>query len=147
MSRLNIIRTLAHHPDLAIPYLNFGMRILRFSSLPPRLRVIATLRTAWLYHCGYEWKEHVSHAPRAGITEEEVEAAKVGSSDPLWTDLERTVLRAVEQLRDETTIDDETWAALSAEFDQRQLLDFLFTVGNYAMLAMVVNSARVELEA
>ena len=147
LSRLNIVRTLARHPDLAMPYWNFGMRVLRFSSVPARLRVIATLRTAWLYHCDYEWKEHVRNAPRVGITPEEIEAAKVGSTDPSWTDLERTVLRAVEQLRDETHDRRRHLGGPEWNFDQRQLMDFLFTVGSYAMLAMVANSIRIDLEA
>jgi 4-carboxymuconolactone decarboxylase len=145
-SKLNITLTLAHHPDLAIPYLRFGMHILNESTLSARVREIATLRTAWLYRSEYQWAKHAEGAKQIGMTAEEIEAIKTGADAPLWSEFERDLLRAVDQLRNDTAIDDETWNGLAEHLDQRQLLDFLFTVGNYAMLAMVLNGVRVQLE-
>ena len=145
-SKLNVTLTLAHHPELAIPYLNFGMHILRGSTLSERVREIATLRTAWLYRSDYQWQKHAQAAQRIGMTPEEIEAIKAGADSPVWSQFERHLLRAVDQLRNHTAIDDETWNGLGEHLDRRQLLDFLFTVGSYAMLAMVLNAVRVQLE-
>jgi len=146
LSRFNITRTLAHYPDLALPYLKFGMHVLNRSALSPRLREIATLRTAWLYRSDYQWDKHAQAAQRIGMSAAEVEAIKAGAEAPGWPELERHVLRAVDQLHDHTAIDDETWNGLAQHLDRRQLLDLLFTVGSYAMLAMVLNGIRVQLE-
>jgi 4-carboxymuconolactone decarboxylase len=146
ISKLNITLTLAHHPDLALPYLQFGMHILNRSTLSGRVREIATLRTAWLYRSDYEWDKHAQGAKNIGMTAEEIEAIKAGADDPVWSKFERYVLRAVDQLRNDVAIDDETWNGLAEHLDRRQLLDFLFTVGSYAMLAMVLNGIRVQLE-
>jgi 4-carboxymuconolactone decarboxylase len=146
LSRLNVSMTLAHHPDLALPYLGFGMHMLSESTLSPRVREIATLRTAWLYHSDYQWDKHAQAARRIGMSAGEIEAIKTGADAPGWSRLERDVLRAVDQLRNDTAIDDETWNGLAEHLDRRQLLDFLFTVGSYAMLAMVLNAVRVQLE-
>jgi 4-carboxymuconolactone decarboxylase len=146
LSKLNVSLTLAHHPELALPYLNFGMHILNGSTLSPRVREIATLRTAWLYRSEYQWDKHAQAAQRIGMTAEEVEAIKAGAGAPAWSKFERDLLRAVDQLRNDTAIDDETWNGLAEHLDRRQLLDFLFTVGSYAMLAMVLNAVRVQLE-
>jgi hypothetical protein len=43
-------------------------------------------------------------------------------------------------------LSDETYRALSASFDERQLLDLVFTVGTYALLAMAFNSFGLELD-
>ena len=43
-SHLNVVLTLARHPDLAIPYFQFGRYILGASTISGRLREIATLR-------------------------------------------------------------------------------------------------------
>ena len=145
-SKLNITLTLAHHPDLAIPYLKFGMHILKGSTLSARVREIATLRTAWLYRSDYQWVKHAQGAKQAGMTSAEIEAIKAGADAPVWSEFERHVLRAVDQLRNDTAIDDETWNGLAEHLDRRQLLDFIFTVGSYAMLAMVLNAIRVQLE-
>jgi 4-carboxymuconolactone decarboxylase len=145
-ARLNVTLTLAHHPDLAIPYLQFGMHILNGSTLPARVREIATLRTAWLYRSDYQWTKHAQGAQRIGMTAEEIEAIKAGADSPLWSKFEADLLSAVDQLRDDTAVDDETWNGLAGHLDRRQLLDFLFTVGSYAMLAMVLNAIGVQLE-
>lgn len=145
-SKLNIVRTLARHPDLAIKYLQFGMYMLRSTSLPWRIRELATLRTAWLCNSEYEWTKHVQNALGEGMSAEEIEAIKAGSDASVWSDIDRDVLSAVDQLHTNTAIEDRTWSGLARHMDERQLLDFLFIVGSYVMLAMVLNGLRVELE-
>ena len=146
LSKFNVVRTLAHHPDLAARYMNLGVHVLRLSSLPPRLRELTVLRTACLFRADYEWTKHAEEARRLGVSEEEIEAIRVGSDSSVFSGLEKSALRAVEQLQKDTDIDDETWTVLAEHLDQPQLLDFLVTVGSYAMLAMVVNALRVDEE-
>lgn len=145
-SSLNVILTLAHNPELAKRYFNFGVYILRFSSLDPRLREITTLRTAWLYDSEYEWTKHVATALRVGVTAAEIEAVKKGPDDGGWGQLERDLLSAVDQLIRKNRIEDATWAGIARHLDKKQQLDFLFSVTSYAMLAMVINSLRIPLE-
>ena len=38
------------------------------------------------------------------------------------------------------------WSKLAAEYEEKQLIEILFVVGEYTMLSMVVNSSGVELE-
>jgi alkylhydroperoxidase family enzyme len=105
-----------------------------------------TLRAAWLYQCEYEWAHHIAFARQLGMSNEEFEAIKLGSEATLWSDFERHLLRAVDQLCKHAKIGAETWHALAEQLDKRQLMDLLFTVGNYAMLACVVATVGVELE-
>jgi 4-carboxymuconolactone decarboxylase len=145
-SQLNIMRTLAHHPVLARTYLEFGLHVLNGSTLPERVQEIATLRTAWLYDSEYEWTKHAVRAERIGMTAEEIAATQMDAESPVWSDFEKALVRAVDGLKRDTAIDDETWSVLARTLDHRQLLDFLFTVGNYAMLAMVLNGVRIQIE-
>jgi alkylhydroperoxidase family enzyme len=146
-TKLNIVQTLAQHPDLAVPYFNFGRYIINSTTVPPRLREIVTLRAAWLYKSDYEWSQHAATARRIGIPTVEIDAVKVGVDAPVWSKHDRHVLRAMDQLYADASIDDETWAGMAEHLDQRQLLDLLFIFGSYAMLAMVLNAVRVEKEA
>ena len=41
---------------------------------------------------------------------------------------------------------DETWATLAGELDRQQLMDLVFTVGSYDLLAMAFRSFGVELD-
>jgi hypothetical protein len=39
---------------------------------PPRLRVLAILRTGWLCRAEYEWGQHALLARKVGISDEEI---------------------------------------------------------------------------
>jgi alkylhydroperoxidase family enzyme len=54
------------------------------------------------------------------------------------------LLRAADQLHEHSTLDDETYAALSEHYDEQQLLDIVFTVGQYHLVSMALNTFRVE---
>jgi len=56
------------------------------------------------------------------------------------------LITAVDELLDDSGLSDETYRALSASFDERQLMDLVFTVGTYALLAMAFNSFGLELD-
>ena len=56
------------------------------------------------------------------------------------------LLRAVDELHLDDVVSDETWNALSANFDTKQLLDVLITTGGYRMVSMALNSFGVQLE-
>ena len=43
-------------------------------------------------------------------------------------------------------ISDATWQSLSAHYGERQLMDLVFTAGQYHMLAMALNSFGVQLD-
>lgn len=146
-TKLNLVRTLARYPELAIRYNGFGMHVLNGSTLTPRLREIVTCRTAWLFRSDYEWTKHVARAKSLGITDAEIEAIRSGRYAGTLAPLERHALAAADQLHASTSVDDRTWAGLAAELNDRQLLDLLFLIGSYAMLAMVLNGARIQNEA
>jgi len=143
---LNIFRTLAHHPKLLERWMVFGTHILNKSSLPPREREMAILRIGWLCRSEYEWGQHVLIGRQAGLTSEEMERIKSGPEAAGWSELEAWLLRAVDELHAESFISDPTWRALAGYFNRQQLLDLIFTVGQYNMVAMALNSLGVQLD-
>lgn len=145
-SSLNVIRTLANNPELGSRYFNFGAYILRFSTLTERVRELVTLRTAWLYECEYEWEKHLVKALAAGITEAEVEAITQGPQAATWSDSDRSLLEATDGMIRHNRISDATWAGLERDLDKKGLLDLMFTISSYAMLAMVLKGLRIPLE-
>ena len=139
----NALSTLAHHPALAKAFLRFNVHLLYSSTLPARIRELAVLRVAHRRQCGYEWEHHASMAKRLGITEDEIEAVRRGESND---EFERAVLTGVDELEEKSELSDETWAALGERLDHRQRMDYIFTVGCYATLAMAFNTFGVEVE-
>jgi len=142
----HVLNTFVHHPDLARHFLLFNRYLLMSSTLPVRLRQIAIMRVAWVRKATYVWSSHLRTSLRNGFTGEEFEPVKQGESSPYWNDHERVILGATDQAIENSDVDDITWQALMAFLDQQQVMDFLFTVGAYALLGMVCNSVRIERE-
>jgi alkylhydroperoxidase family enzyme len=139
----NALSTFAHHPALAKAFLRFNVHLLMSSTLPTRIRELAILRIAHRRECAYEWTHHVSMAKDEGITDEQIDAVKRGEASD---EFDRTVLTAVDELDEKSQLSDETWAALGERLDDQQRMDFVFTVGCYALLAMAFNTFGIQLE-
>ena len=90
--------------------------------------------------------EHVHVGKRlAGLSTEDIERVTVGSSATGWTEHERALLRAVEELLADAMISDETWAILARGLNDKQLLEFPLLVGFYQSIAYLQNSVRFRL--
>jgi alkylhydroperoxidase family enzyme len=143
---LNIFTTLAHHPKLLKRWLVFGNHVLFKSSLSPREREMAILRTGKLCNSEYEWGQHVVIGRQVGLTDGEIRRIAEGSDAPGWTEHEANLLRAVDELHRDYRISDATWSALSTHYDKQQLLDLVFAVGQYTMVSMALRTLGVELD-
>jgi 4-carboxymuconolactone decarboxylase len=143
---LNIFRTLAHHPKLLKRWTVFGNHVLYGSTLPPRERELIILRTGYLCGSGYEWAQHAEIARRSGLSDAEIERIAVGPSAAEWSDDDRVLLVATDELSDAKFISDATWTQLSARWNSQQLLDIVFAVGQYTLVSMALNTFGVQLE-
>lgn len=139
----NALSTFANHPALAKAFLRFNVHLLYSSTLPPRVRELAILRVAHRRDCEYEWAHHVDLAKREGISDNEISAVRRCDATD---EFERAVLAGVDELDEKSRLSDETWAKLGERLDDRQRMDYVFTVGCYTLLAMAFNTFGVELE-
>ena len=142
----NVFKTLARHAKLLKRWLPFANHVLFKSTLAPRDREILILRVGWLCRAEYEWSQHVGIGRTAGLTDEEIERIAAGAGAPGWSDRERTLLRAADELHADACIGNTTWGELAAHYDTEQLLDLLFTVGQYHLVSMALNTLGVQLE-
>jgi len=143
---LNIFRTLARHPKLLKRWLVFGTHVLGKSTLTPRQRELLILRTGWNCRAEYEWGQHVVIGRMVGITDDDLRRLTTGADAPGWDPFEATLLRAADELHRDSRIGDATWAALTARYSTQQCIDVVFTVGQYTMVSMALNSLGVQLD-
>jgi len=137
----NLLATLVRHPELTRAFLRFNNHLLFASTLSPRLRELAVLRVAHLHNCEYEWRHHVRMGLDVGLSNEDVDGIQRGEAA---NELDRAILRAVDELQAKSMISDATWAGLSEHLDERQRMDLVFTIGCYGALAMAINTFGVE---
>ncbi|MEM6703351.1 MAG: carboxymuconolactone decarboxylase family protein [Acidobacteriota bacterium] len=141
---LNIFGTLARHPQLYKRWARFGNQILFRSTLSGRDREIAILRIGWLCAAEYEWGQHVIIGRREGLSDEEIRRIADGPDADGWTLLEAAILRATDELHDDAFISDATWAQLAAELSEKQCIELVFTVGQYNLVSMALNTLGVQ---
>ena len=114
-------------------------------SLTTRDRELIILRTGYLSRSDYEWAVHTGVAGRAGLSKEDITRITQGPDAPGWNAADATLLRAVDELHNDQHISDATWAGLKERYDERQLMDIIFTAGQYTIVSMYLNSTGVQL--
>jgi 4-carboxymuconolactone decarboxylase len=143
---LNIFQTLARHPKLLKRWMVFGNHVLVKSTLAPRDRELLILRTGWNCGAEYEWGQHVLIGKQVGLTDEEIDRVTRGPDAPGWATADAELLRAADELHRDSRIGDATWSALAARYNTQQLLDLVFTVGQYTLVSMALNTMGVQLD-
>lgn len=139
-----VLRTFAHNPVLANAFSPLNVHLLSNNTLPVKQRQIAIMRVAWITKATYMWSSHLNTSVRCGLSPDMYGPIQRGADDPYFTDFERTVIRATEDLVRDQKIGDANWNALLKEWSFRQMLDFMFTVGCYVMVAGVMKSTGAE---
>lgn len=143
---LNIYTTLARHPELMKRWLVFGSYILGSSTLSPRARELLILRTGYRCKSEYEWGQHARIGRMVGLTDEELRRITHGPDAPGWDRADALLLRAADELHDDHVLDDATWDGLGERLDLKQMYDLLFTVGQYTLVSMVLNTLGIQRE-
>jgi 4-carboxymuconolactone decarboxylase len=142
----NVLATIARHPKLLKRWNVFGNHVLFKSTLPERDREILILRIGWLCRSGYEWGQHVIIGRRAGLSDEDIERIRKGADAAGWSPFESALVRAADELHADAFLGDVTWKALAARYDTHQLMDVVFTVGQYNLVSMALNTFGVQLD-
>jgi 4-carboxymuconolactone decarboxylase len=142
---LNLFKVLMNHPTLVRRWTVFAGHVLRKQTLPARERELLILRIGWLNQAEYEWAQHVEIAKREGISEAEIERVKAGPSGG-WAADDAVLLQAVDDLYETSCISDATWTALAKKYSTEQMIDLVFTIGQYNLVSWALNSFGVPLD-
>lgn len=145
-SKTNILQVMGNHPDLGKVYNVWGKHFLMNNTLSTRILEIIVLRVAVRAKSLYEWHNHVGYAMNAGLTLEEIAAIRDYPEGGEWSDIEDAVITAVDELIDGSNIRDATWQMLASEFDTRQMMDLVFTIGHYVMTSWAISAFGVGIE-
>ncbi len=140
----NDVRTFAVNPALVKGISPFANYILSESTLSPRHRALLILRAAWLAESDYLWGKHAKQAAEAGLSAAEIQRIAEGPAAKAWPAFEAALLRAADELHNDSSISTPTWTTLAGQYSKAQLIDATFTVAEFTMIATTLNSLRVE---
>ncbi len=139
------LEILLRHAELYEAHMAVAQKFLSDGEMSIRDRELAILRLAWLSQAPFEWGSHVEIARRNGVTSEEIARAIEGSSAAGWTERDRAIVRAMEELHFDSMITDETWADLQAFYDDKKLIELVILAGQYKTVAYYQNALRLPL--
>jgi 4-carboxymuconolactone decarboxylase len=141
----NIFTTLVRNRGLFRKWLPFGGKLLN-GKLPAREREIAILRVGWLCQSEYEWGQHVLIGRMAGLTDQEIERIKIGPGADGWSTLDAMVLRAADELHEDSCVGDATWELLANTYNDAQMIELVMVIGHYHLVSFALNSLGVQRE-
>lgn len=137
-----ILGTVAKHPHLLEPMLKFSAA-LASGVLTRRASEILALRAAWNCQSAFEWGHHTRYGLAAGLSQSEIDWLAGRDPDAGWSKQEAALVRAADELHDDQNVSDSTWAQLSEDWNEAQLIEIPFIVGQYTMLSMVAKATEV----
>ena len=143
---LRVFKTCLRNLELCRSWMPFTRYVLsQENSVPFREKELVILRTTWLCKTAYVWAHHVP-AVKQVLTDNDIQRIPKGPDARGWTAFDAALLRATDELYREQHLSDHTWNILKERYNERQLMDLIFTVGQYTLVSMFVNSAGVQIE-
>lgn len=136
---------LLRSPGLASPIQKVGEYLRYRCPLDRRIAEMATLIAARHWTQQYEWNSHYTHAMNAGLKPVVADAIAEGRRPTDMAQDEEIVHDMLMEALHNQSVCDATYARAIAEFGEQCVIDILAIAGYYAMLAMILNVARIAL--
>ncbi len=114
------------------------------TSLPGKLRELATVTTAIFWKARMEFDGHSHFARREGISDDVINAIGAGTPPPYADESERIVHQATNQLLGTGTLDGEMRSALEGILGLKGVVEFVALVGLYTIVCFTANVADAE---
>lgn len=145
---INLNRALVNSPNAARAFSRLGGFIRNKSTLDARLREMAILQIGYVARSPYEYSHHVKIGREFGVSDDDIRAI-TAETEGKQTELEplaRSVLSAARQMAAGTTVDDETFAALSAALSPEHLVDLVMTISFYCGVVRFLGALQIDVE-
>jgi alkylhydroperoxidase family enzyme len=145
--KASFFRLMANAPTAYAAYRPFTQAIFAQLKLDPVDRELVVLATAELEDGTYEWAQHDKIARSMGITEAQIDAIRrrdYGSD--VFSEAQSALLAFARQVVEDVRVDDATFERAHAHYSHRELVETIFTIGNYMLLARISEVARLPLD-
>lgn len=134
-----------HLPHAHQRLMGFNKFLRSESSLPKKLQELAMLVTARELDCQYIWNSHAGSTREAGIADATVDALRERKELPKLPDEETAVIRFGQEFFRTHRVSRGTFQLAVETLGQRGAIELGLFLGNYASLALLVNSFDVDL--
>ena len=138
-------RLLLHSPPVAEGWDALFGALRGGTALPTDVLELVVLRVAVLNGAAFEWAAHEPIARRVGLTDGQLQVLRLPDAitEPVWTPVQAAVLAFTDASTRHVAVPDETFAAVRAHLDDRQVVELTALVGGYAMVSRFLVALQV----
>ena len=136
---------LSRSPEVARLMIDMRSHVANRSLLNPQLTEIPILIAAREWTQQFEWNAHARIAERAGLNTEIIAAIAEGRRPGEMSEEEEILYDFCMELQRSKSVSDATYDRTLAAFGQERIIEAVALQGYYALLAMVMNTARTPL--
>lgn len=115
-------------------------------SLPWRQRELIVLRSSFMCTSGYEWSHHTYLGERAGLEKIEIAALRNAVEEHVWDDEDQALIDMCDELATINHVRDDTWNKVAKFYDQKQLMDAVYTSSYYQMVSKYTNAFGMQID-
>ena len=142
---IRVTRTFGRHPRLSAVQGGTYNFALGASPLTDHDRELLILRIGWNCQAEYEWAKHVGSVGRARDHGLEPQLIAQGPGADGWSPFSVTLLILADELYRDAAVSNETWDAITTDFDTRETISALMTVSTYRLVSMSLNAFGVQI--
>ena len=143
---LNVQRMTANAQKIFVQRSRLSNALFTQTSIDPRLRELAILRTAKDCNSVYEWTQHVPAARHVGLTDQQINGVENWQTASCFSDLERLVLKFTDEVNANVKASRKTLEALTQHLSPGEVIELLIIIGHWRQTASILETTEVELE-
>jgi alkylhydroperoxidase family enzyme len=143
---VNVLATMAHNKTISKAIGRFAGAVLTETTIPARQRELAILRMGWNCQAVYEFGQHTLFGRDAGLDDNEIYLVTRPLSQGNWSDSDRAVLQATDDLYTDDCLTDATWADLGRHFSVPEVMEIIASACCYRVVSSFLNSCGVQLD-
>lgn len=143
---LNLYRILANQPPALRAFMSMSRYVRDQSSLPPQLRELAILVTAYGLNVEYERVHHLAAARKVGVLETKLRDLAAWRSSDAYEPIERAVMAYADEVAVSRHVRDSTVNDLRRYLSPQEVVDLAITVAWYHFCAALILPLGVEIE-
>ena len=136
-----------HYPAIGTAIQELGAAVRFRGGLSDRARELVILLVAANCRCEFEWWGHARIGLQVGLTPDQLEAVRSGSSPDLADAGDQVAFESAQLLLTEHDLNDDEYSTAREALGETALIEITTLIGYYSMLALQMSVFRVELPA
>lgn len=143
---LNVQRMTANAQKVFVQRSRLSNALFTQTTIDPKLRELAILRTAKDCHSVYEWTQHVPAARHVGLTDLQIKAIENWQDASCFSEVERLVLKFTDEVNAAVKASTETLEGLKRHLSPSEIIELLIIIGHWRQTASILETTEVEVE-